>query len=112
VLQAPIPAGTWHLIGDGESISGPVTERFDILWRSGAGDTMLATATNAFAPLPSPHQFDAVPFETDVTGTAAAAAPGDKLVLRFTTVAGGFYTPNGDGALVNGRYPSLTLPTP
>jgi hypothetical protein len=90
-----------------------VTVRFDIEWRPATGGkTVIATTTNTFLQLASPHQFDAVPFETDVTGIAVPAAPGDKLVLVFTTVSGAHYTPNGDGDLVNGRIPNLTLPLP
>ena len=90
-----------------------MTVRFDIEWRPAAGGkTVIATATHAFQPLAAPHQFDAVPFETDVTGIFVPAAPGDKLVLVFMTIGGFHYTPNGDGALVNGQIPNLTLPVP
>lgn len=112
--MAPIPAGTYHLVGDGEQMTKQATVRFDILWRSAAGDVVLATATNVFVPHPvGPGQFDAIRYEADLTGAAAPAAPGDKLVLKFTTTAaesGGYYIPNGDGALVNGRTVNLTLP--
>jgi len=83
--------------------------RFDILWRGAAGNAVLATVTHTFEP------GRGVPFETDLQGTAAAAQPGDALVLVFSTVggdAGATYTPNGDGALVGARIPSLTLPQP
>jgi hypothetical protein len=63
------------------------------------------------------HTFPAgngVQFETDLAGAAAAAQPGDELIYRFTNVSatgsGTSYTPNGDGALVGARIPSLTLP--
>ena len=49
-------------------------------------------------------------FETDLVGMAAPAVAGDLLVLRFTTVGGGSYTPNGDGAFAGARDPNLTLP--
>lgn len=112
--MAPIPAGTWHLVGDGEQMTKQATVRFDVIWRSGGGDVVLATATNTFVPHPAgPGQFDAIQYETDLAAAAAPAAAGDKLVLRFTTTdaeAGGYYIPNGDGALVNGRTVNLTLP--
>jgi hypothetical protein len=89
--------------------------RFDVIWRDAAArDTVLATASHTFAQRPAgPTQNDAVAFETDLDGIAAAARPGDHLVLKFTVTAGdptGNYTPNGDGPAVNGRYPNLTLP--
>jgi hypothetical protein len=112
--MAPIRAGTWHLVGDGEQMTLEATVRFDIIWRSGAGDVVLATATNTFVPHPpGPGQFDAIRYEADLAGAAAPAAPGDKLVLKFTTTAaapGGYYIPNGDGALVKGQTVNLTLP--
>jgi len=109
---APIGAGTWHLVGDGEDITKAVDVRFDIVWRATRGsDTVLATASHHFdPPAAGPGQFDAVEYETDVAGIAAPAVPGDQLVLRFTVTAGSGYIPNGDGALVNGRIPNLTLP--
>jgi hypothetical protein len=114
-LRAAIPAGQWHLVGDGYLIRGQMGVRFDVIWRAAArADTVLATATHTFAELPvGPTQNDAVAFETDLTGIAAAARPGDLLVLRFTVITGdltGNYTPNGDGPLARGRYPNLTLP--
>ena len=94
---------------------GRVDVRFEVIWRKAAGgDTVLATAMHTFEQRPAgPGQYDAVAFETDMTGIAAAASPGDRLVLKFsvpTGDAGGNYTPNGDGPLAKGRYPNLTLP--
>ena len=96
-------------MGDGENISQSVGVRFDIIWRRSApgSDVVLASVTHTFPP------GGGVQFDTDVEGIAAAAAPGDLLVLRFSTVSGASganYTPNGDGALVGARVPSLTLP--
>lgn len=92
-----------------------VAVRFDIIWRTAAKtDTVLATVTHTFdANPPGPGQLNAVKFETDLTGIAAPATPGELLVLKFNTVGGStgaFYIPNGDGALVKGRIPNLTLP--
>ena len=89
--------------------------RFDVIWRDAAAtDTVLATVTHTFVERPvGPTQYNAVAFETDLTGIAAAARPGDRLVLKFTVIAGdptGNYTPNGDGPAASGRYPNLTLP--
>ena len=107
-LVAPIPSGTWHLVGDGEGISATVEVRFDIVWRTASGDTVVASTMHTFGP--PIVAFNASPFATDLTGIAAPAAPGDKLVLRFTTISGATYTPNGDGTAVNGTDPNLTLP--
>jgi hypothetical protein len=92
-----------------------MTVRFDVIWRDAASkDTVLATATHIFQERPAgPAHDDAVAYETDLTGIAAPARPGDKLILKFSVVAGdpdGNYTPNGDGPTANGRYPNLTLP--
>lgn len=97
---------------------GPVDVEYDIIWRVGEGDnatdTVLASTTHTFtAPLPPANVRDAVAFETDLTGIAANATPGDQLVLRFLVTAGpqgANFTPNGDGPMANGRYPNLTLP--
>jgi hypothetical protein len=94
-----------------------VDVRFDVIWRDAARrDTVLATAAHTFVERPAgPTQNDAVAFETDMTGLAADARPGDQLVLKFSVVGGdpaGNYTPNGDGPLAQGRYPNLTLPAP
>jgi len=98
-------------VGDGEGISQSVDVRFDIIWRrAGGGDTVVATVTHTFAPAPPSNQFGAVMFETDLTGVAAPAVACDLLLLRFTTVGGGSYTPNGDGSFAGARDPSLTLP--
>ena len=108
-LVAPIAAGAWHLVGDGEDISSTVAVRFDIIWRAqGGGDTVLASTMHTFGPPIVPG--NASPFATDLTGIAAPAARGDRLVLRFSTVSGATYTPNGDGTAVHGTDPNLTLP--
>jgi hypothetical protein len=102
-------------VGDGYLIARTVDVQFDVIWRSGAGrDVVLATARHTFTERPAgPGHDDAIPFETDLTGLAAPASAGDKLVLRFSVTGGdpaGNYTPNGDGPQAHGRYPSLTLP--
>lgn len=110
ILVAPIPAGTWHLVGDGEGITTHVNVRFDIIWRSGATSTTVASVTHTFDPTAG----GTVPFATDLAGAAVGPlSAGDQLILRFTTTggdAGASYTPNGDGALVGGAVPNLTLP--
>jgi hypothetical protein len=92
-----------------------VNVRFDIIWKDAADkETVLATAMHTFTERPpGPSQYDAIAFETDLTGLAAPATPGDLLILRFTVVSGdpgSNYTPNGDGPAAKGRYPSIILP--
>ena len=112
-MLGPIPAGTWHVVGDGYLIQKQVDVRFDIIWRNAAkNDTVLATLSHTFVEQPGPNRNDAIQFEGDATGIAANAQPGDRLVLKFSVSgqAGGNYTPNGDGPAAKGRYPNLTLP--
>jgi hypothetical protein len=105
----------WHLIGDGEDMNKTVTVRFDIIWKLFEGpEVVLATTTHEFVRNPPPKQDDAILFETDLPGIGAPAAPGDQLILRFTTLSGAaadaYYIPNGDGSAVNGRTVNITLP--
>lgn len=111
-LAGPIRAGSWHLIGDGIILQS-VDMRFDVVWRIAAGDTTLASFTNHFDLPTGEAQFNAVPFEADAPGIAAAAHAGDQLVLRFTASGSGngtVYIPNGDGSKTMGRIPSVKLP--
>jgi hypothetical protein len=113
-LGGPIPAGTWHLVGDGIVIQSCVI-RYEVLWRHDGSDTTLFSVSHDFDPLKGSGQFDATPFETDVAGEAAPAHAGDQLVWRFSTDAGDAgtgvtFVPNGDGMNSHGRIPSLTLP--
>lgn len=86
--------------------------QFDIIWKDALDvETVLATATNTFVP--NKDTSDAVPYEEEIEGIAADPAAGDLLILRFTTVSGelgAYYIPNGDGALVSGSVPNITLP--
>lgn len=123
-LRAPIPAGTWGLIGDGIVLGSGVTNvtvLFEARWRrAGAlddrADVVLFSVQNTFARDPDPDRaFRAVPFQTQVSGQAAAASAGDRLVLRFTALrgdSGAVFVPNGDGAITYGRIPRLDLPAP
>jgi hypothetical protein len=75
---------------------------------------VLATITHTFQAPPAPNQSNAVAFEADLPGgKAAPATPGDQLILKFSVPSGdpgSNYTPNGDGPLAKGRFPSITLP--
>ena len=112
-LRGPIPAGTWHLVGDG-AVLASVDVRFELIWRAGAdapADVVLASFDHHFDPQPS--GFDAVAFEAQAAGPAAAARAGDQLVLRITasnTASSTAFIPNGDGANANGRIPFVDLP--
>jgi hypothetical protein len=112
-LVGPIPAGTWHLVGDGIVID-PVDVTYAILWRSPAGDQTLASTRHHFDPFPAgPTRYDASLFETDLEGVAAKAYDGDSLVLRFTaesSAAGMPFIPNSHGVDAKGRIPSIRLP--
>jgi hypothetical protein len=92
----------------------PCDITYDVVWREAATGTehALVSWTNHFDPPAS--GFNAVPFEADGAGVAAAAKANDQLVLRFTAngdpAKGQCWIPNGDGASTMGRDPSLTLP--
>ena len=110
-LVAPIPAGTWRLVGDGIIIE-PVDVLFELIWRGDAGDDVLATFQTHFEPNGGGN-FDAVPFEETVELEVVPAAAGDELVLRYSAMnatIGMAYIPNGDGATHNGRIPFIELP--
>ena len=89
----------------------PCDLTFDVLWRNGSGDHALASFTHHFDPPAT--GFNAVPYEADAPGVAAAAKSNDLLVLRFTAQGAMgplLYIPNSDGANAQGRIPSVTLP--
>ncbi len=117
-LRGPLPAGRWHLVGDGIVLGKDVTRvdvRFDIVWRAAGADggsgTVLATFSNRFVR--SGSGFAATPFSADATGVAAAARAGDQLVLRISPTGGdpgALFDPNGDGANAGGAIPRIDLP--
>jgi hypothetical protein len=110
VLNRPIPAGTWHLVGDGIIINA-CDVQFDLIWRAQDGDHAIASVTHHFDPR---SDFNAVPFEADLTGVAVNPTINkDQLVLRFSTQTQSsnlLYIPNSDGANAKGRIPSVRLP--
>jgi hypothetical protein len=113
-LVAPLPAGTWHFVGDAQVLGG-CTATFDVVVRHAGQDTPLFHLENRFDIPATGLRFNAVPYESDATAPAAGVA-GDQLVLRFGASAsdapGKCYVPNGDGASTGGRVPSLKLPAP
>ena len=110
-LDGPIDAGSWTLVADGIVID-PVDVTFELLLRQGADDQVLATWEHHFEPLPN-DEYQAQPFEVDADVERVDAAPGDRLVLRFTGEGSDLmmaYIPNGDGQVLGGRIPYLDLP--
>ena len=111
LMTGPIKAGSWHLVGDG-IVLDQTDVTFDVLWRDGGGDHPIVSFTHHFDPPNS--GFDAVGYEDDALGVAAPAKSNDQLVLRFSAQGPAseqtLFIPNGDGAKLNGRDPSLTLP--
>ena len=107
-----IPAGTWHLVGDGIVFaSADIT--YQVIWRHDGSDSVLVEWTHHFDPPGS--GFGAIPFEADGAGIAADTRAGDLLVLRFSASGAGTpgrmaFIPNGDGAGAGGRIPSIKLP--
>ena len=86
--------------------------QYDFIWRHGGTDTTLVTFMHHFDPLPGSN-FGATQYDADADGIAAAAAPGDQLVWRWSIASGGtapVAIPNGDGTTSGGRFPSITFP--
>lgn len=112
-LTEPIPAGTWRLIADGIILES-VDVTFELLVRpsDGADDRVLATFSHHFDPLPG-SAYEAQPFEETAEVGAVDPDEGDRLIFRYSGVSAGLpmaYVPNGDGALLGGRIPNITLP--
>jgi hypothetical protein len=115
-LLGPIPAGSWHLVGDGVTLD-PCDVTFTVLWRSSDGkDHPIVTFTHSFPASGAPVNGypPAIAYEADAMGVAAPAQANDLLVLRFTATGNPndptLFIPNGDGPKAQGRIPSLTLP--
>jgi hypothetical protein len=113
-LTGTIPAGRYHLVGDGLILIA-VDMQFDVLVRPATGpDRVLATFTHHFDPPTGPNAGAAVLFDGDADGLAADATAGDQLVLRMTATnaarLGSAYLPNADGPHTKGRIPSISLP--
>jgi hypothetical protein len=114
-LAAPLPAGVWHLIGDGYVLAA-TDIRYEVLWRRAGSDTSLVEFRHHFDPQVSPGGWYATNYDGDGMGIAADARAGDQLVLRMSVSdnsdggTGTVFIPNGDGPLTHGRIPSLILP--
>lgn len=109
-LKASVPAGAYHCIIDSIVIT-PVDVTFDLIWRRGSTDMVLATWTEHFEPVSG--SFDAQAYELDVQAPAISFMEGDQFVFRYTANAESAlnaWVPNGDGTSANGRIPNFTLP--
>ena len=118
-LYGPIPAGRWHLVGDGILTGTGVTNitvQFEVRLRPRTAvadelDTVLVTTQNTFQrDLQAP--FAPVLFETTADGLAAPAAAGDRLIWRIHALrgdSGAMYIPNGDGDR-RGQFPGARIP--
>ena len=77
-----MPAGSYHLVGDGVLSAQPLV-RFDVLWRhAGAADQTIVSFT---------HQYPAgntAQYEESKSAPEFAAATGDLLVFKVTTLDG------------------------
>jgi hypothetical protein len=110
-LEGPIPAGHWHLVGDG-IVFTTTDVTYSIIYRPSSGDQTLANVTTHFDEPMGPNQFDAQPFDADLDLPEVPAKAGDQLVLRFSAAGSGSgtaYVPN-DFSTMTGRFPSITLP--
>ncbi|HVV88744.1 MAG TPA: hypothetical protein VHE35_37120 [Kofleriaceae bacterium] len=111
-LHADLPAGTWHLAGDG-SITQPVDVRFEIFVRR--ADTMevpIVAWDHHFEPLGNGN-FQAQTYDATGDGPAVTFEAGDQLILRYTGTSSASmsaYQPNGDGPIGGGRIPFIDLP--
>ena len=112
VLESDVPAGSWHLVGDG-IVFAPVDVKYEVIRRHPPkSDQLLVTFNHHFDPQMD-GSFNAVPFEGSAEGVMASVQSGDLLVLRLTATGGGAmatFVPNGDGAKTKGRIPSLEIP--
>lgn len=111
-LKTGVPAGAYHCIID-SIIIRPVDVQFDLIWRRDTLDTVLASWTEHFDPLPD-GTFGAQAYELDVQAPAIDFEPGDQFVFRYTAInapSESFaWIPNGDGTTSGGRIPNFTFP--
>jgi hypothetical protein len=110
-LKADVAAGTYKLVCDGIIIRA-IDVTFDLVHRRDGVDTMLATATQHFEPLPE-GAFTAQACDIDMDAPAIDFVAGDEFIFRYTganTTSTNGYIPNGDGHTADGRIPNITLP--
>ncbi len=111
-LRGDLPAGEWHLAGDG-IILGPVDVRFELfVRRADMTELPLVAWDKHFEPLGGGN-FMAQRYDATARGPAVTWIDGDQLILRYTGTNSPFgmaYQPNGDGAGAGGRIPFIDLP--
>ena len=111
LLRGDLPAGEWHLAGDG-IIGEAVDVHFEIfVRRADTTEIPLVEWNHHFERLPV--GFDAQAYDATAQGPAVTFVEGDQLVFRYTGTGGTAtmaYQPNGDGASRNGRIPFIDLP--
>src|SRR5205823_3279919 len=108
-LVAGIPAGTWHLVGDGV-ITESVDVHFEVIHRRGSADTDACTWDHHFDPALD-GTFPVQPLDADAACTAVDFQPGDKLVFKYSGASAmnnEAYIPDGEGSSNGGRDPNLT----
>ena len=106
-----MPAGTYVVQCDAIIIR-PIDVTFDLIWRRGDTDTVLATWMEHFEPLPN-GQFKAQPYEVEQPAQAIDWQAGDQFIFRYSganSTSMMAFIPNGDGPLADGRIPNITLP--
>lgn len=115
-----IPAGTWHIVGDG-LVYGSCDVTFDVIFRqvvSGqAVDHEIASFTHHFDPAPAdagPTHL-AVAYDGDAPGMAVPAGDSSSSLVLRISVQGDpgvsiDYQPNGDGPSQHARLPYLVYP--
>jgi hypothetical protein len=109
-LRASVPAGTYHVVCDAV-ITDPVDVTLTLIWRRGTTDTTLAQQMQHWEPLPT--GFRAQPNDLEMAAPAIDWKPGDQLVFRYEGQSMKLreaFIPTGEGASVNGRKPTITLP--
>lgn len=111
-LRDDLPAGAWHLVGDG-IVTQPVDVHFELfVRRADTTEVALVAWDHHFEPLGG-GRFDAQAYEDTAAGPAVDFVAGDQLILRFTGTGSTFamaYQPNGDGFRAHGRIPYVDLP--
>lgn len=92
-------------------ITASVDVTFELIWRRGTEDTVLATAMQHFDPLPD-GVYTAQACDIAMPAAAIDWVDGDQFVFRYsgTSTSANGYIANGDGKFTMGRIPNITLP--
>ncbi|MEO8704533.1 MAG: hypothetical protein ABI867_31050 [Kofleriaceae bacterium] len=109
--MASVPAGPWHLIGDGIILES-VDVHFEIVLRRGGVDSAVVAWDQHFEPLPG-NSFKAQALDLDSPGVAIDFEDGDAIVFRYSGQSAtndNAYIPNGEAGTADGRNPAILLP--